>query len=317
MVFPDAVTSSSASASSSFEYSRLPHDSFPLFVEPRNNFIDGGFLEGVGALDYRPDFATSGSTDFLEGFPGTVLSDPEDSTLFPDTLPHRKTRKTVASAARIRFSEKRRKNPARFSCWLCDQTFTTKINLKSKLSSADVVAHELINIFQTIRMLTWALRLIVVIGVRGHLVLRLLSGDILKLVKRRRNLCNNQAEMKMIPSLKFKDICPSVATSRPSGMFPAICRTIPSSTLPLSSALLAPSTPLAEASSAFSTSITRLSIQFLSTSCCYDSAFSGARHPHLGSSCICLVFCSVVMASFVSSDSLPPSRNLSSGRIYP
>ena len=143
------VTSSSASTSSSFEYSRLPHFSFPWFVEPRNSrlSIDGGFLEGVGAPDYRPDSATSGRTDSLEGFPGTVLSDPEDSTLFPDTLPYRKT---VGSAATRKFSGKRRKNPTGFSCLQRDQSFTTKTNFSSKLSSADAVTHELNNIIQTI-----------------------------------------------------------------------------------------------------------------------------------------------------------------------
>ena len=142
------VTSGSAPAPSGSEHGRLLHNSLPLLGEPRNNRLltDEGFSEGVGALDRRPDFATSGSTDSLGWFPGTVLSDPEDSTLFPDTLPFRKT---VASAARIRFSEKRRKKPAIFRCSLCDQSFTTKINLRSKLSSAGLVTHELNNIFQT------------------------------------------------------------------------------------------------------------------------------------------------------------------------
>jgi len=259
------VTSGSAPAPSGSEYGRLLHDSLPLLGEPRNNrlLVDEGFLEGVEAPDYRPDFATSGSTDPSEWSPGTLLSDPEDSTLSPDTLPHCKT---VASAKMINVSHWKRKRPARFKCSLCTQTFTTNTNLKSKPSSADIVVHELINIFQTMSMFTWALRDIVVV-VRGHLLLRQLSGDIVKLVKCGRNLCNNQVDMKMIRSLKSKVPCPSVATTRPSGMFPESCKTIPS-ILSLSSALLSLSTPPAEASSTLPTSITHYSIQFLSTSCC-------------------------------------------------
>ena len=150
--FHRPVTSSSTSASSSFEYSTL--DSFLSFVEPRDSrlFIDGGFLEGVGALDYRPDLATSGSTDPSEGFPGTLPSDYEERPI-----------KKIALAARMRSSQARRKKPESFVCVLCRQTFTSNANLKSKLSSTDVVALELINIFQTMPMFTWSSRSTVVV----------------------------------------------------------------------------------------------------------------------------------------------------------
>jgi len=53
-------------------------------------------------------------------------------------------RETVASAARIRASQIRRKaGRGRFMCSLCAQNFTTRTNLKSKPSSADVVAMSL------------------------------------------------------------------------------------------------------------------------------------------------------------------------------
>jgi RNA recognition motif-containing protein len=124
------VTSGSAPAPSGSEYGRLLHGSLPLLGEPRNILVDEGFLEEVEALDYRSDVPTSGSTDPLEGFPGNLLSDPEDSTFSPDTLPYRKT---VASPARIMASQARRKNgQAKFTCSLCTQTFTTNTNLKSK-----------------------------------------------------------------------------------------------------------------------------------------------------------------------------------------
>jgi hypothetical protein len=286
------LTSGGAPASSGSEYGRLLHGSLPLLGEPSNTrlLVDGGSLEGSGALEDSPDFAAGflstlfpdpddssntlpyRKTLLSEGFVGsllsdpednplfpdtlrfcTLLTDPEDNTLFPDTLPHCKThpsqgssatllsdpepRTTVASAKMISFSQMRRTHPARFKCSLCTQTFTTNANLKSKPPSADVVAHELINIFQTMSMFTWALRATFAV-VRSHLLLGLLSGDILKLVKCRRNLCHNQADMKMNLSIISKHLCLSVATTRPSGVFSASCRTIPST---LSSALLSPS----------------------------------------------------------------------------
>ena len=173
------------------ETRRAPPTTTASSRRPITSGIAPGFLEassgcgnekenlatGIDALNYRPDFATSGSTDPLEGFLGTLLSDPEDNTSFPDTLPYRKRvapaksisfsqgrrkkpayLKTVASAAGIKASQARRNKPAKFVCVLCKQTFTTYTNLKSKPSSADVVAHELINIFQTTSMFTWTLR---------------------------------------------------------------------------------------------------------------------------------------------------------------
>ena len=179
------VTSGSAPAASGFEHGRLLHDSLPLLSEPRNNRL--GFPEGVETLDYRPDLAMSGSTDPSEGYPGTLFSKPDNSTLSPDTLPYLMThhsdgffgtllsdpengisfsdtppKRNVATPKRIWASKARRKYPGRFACSMCSQTFTTNTNLKSKLCSADV-AHELINIFQTMSMLTWALRTTVVI----------------------------------------------------------------------------------------------------------------------------------------------------------
>ena len=108
----------------------------------------------------QEDFAMPGSTDPSEGFPGAFFSESKDSTLFPDT---RRYNKKVASAARIKSSQARRTKPGTRICALCNQTFTTTTNLKSKLSFADVVTHELINIFQTISMFTWALRSTVVV----------------------------------------------------------------------------------------------------------------------------------------------------------
>ena len=156
-----SVTSGSAPAPSGSEYGRLLQDSPPLLGGPRNNtLIDEGFLEEVEALEDHPDFATSGSTDPLEGLPGTLLSNPEDSSLSSDTLRYRLT---VASATSIEASQARRTRLAKFSCTLCAQTFTTKTNLNSKPSSADVVEPELIAIFQTISNLTRALRTTVVV----------------------------------------------------------------------------------------------------------------------------------------------------------
>lgn len=143
------VTTSSALAPSGSKYSL--HDSLTLLGESRNDrpFIDGGFLEGLEALDYSPDFVKLWSTgpsegpfgsllsDFVystlphhkthpsKGLFGTLLPDTEDITVIPDT------RKTVASATRIEASQARRTRPARFSCALCAQTFTTNANLKN------------------------------------------------------------------------------------------------------------------------------------------------------------------------------------------
>ena len=120
---------SSAPTPSGSEYGHLRHGSMPLLGEPRNDRL-------LEALDYRPDLATSESTDPSQGFPGTLPSDYVESPI-----------KKIASAARIRSSEARRRKPARYVCVLCNQTFTSNTNLKSKLSSTDVVALELINIF--------------------------------------------------------------------------------------------------------------------------------------------------------------------------
>ena len=138
--FRPLVMSGSALAPSSSEHGRLLHGSMPFLGEPRHHRL----LTGE-ALDCRPDFATSGSADPSEGSPGTLFSGFKESPI-----------KKVASAARIRSSQARRKKPASYVCLLCKQTFTSNTNLKSKLSSTDVVALELINIFQTMSMFTWA-----------------------------------------------------------------------------------------------------------------------------------------------------------------
>ncbi|EDR11700.1 uncharacterized protein LACBIDRAFT_314207 [Laccaria bicolor S238N-H82] len=100
-------TSGSAPAPPGSEY--LLHDSQTL---------DRTFLEGFKA----PDCPTVLDLDSMdpEVLLGTPLSDPEDSTLSSDTLPHRKT---VALAHMVNFSQKRRRQPARFQCTLCTQTF--------------------------------------------------------------------------------------------------------------------------------------------------------------------------------------------------
>ena len=156
-----SVTSGSGTAPSGSEYGRLLQDSPPLLGGPRNNrLIDEGFLEEVDALEDHPDFATLGSIDPLEGLPSTLLLNPEDSSLSSDTLHYRLT---VASATSIEASQARKTRPAKISCTLCAQTFTTKTNLNSKPSSVNIVEPELIAIFQTISNLTRALRTIIVV----------------------------------------------------------------------------------------------------------------------------------------------------------
>jgi hypothetical protein len=326
----------------------IPFPSFPR--DDRNPLSLEDSLESRGAAGDRDDIVSDSTfgTEYGASIP-YLFSDRDLDILAEKVLPLAHSRsaggihhRVVASSKQPAVSEKRRTRPALFTCSLCSNAFTTNHNLKRKSPTLQIcVALSLMDVFQIILTLISVSNTYAIV-VRGSSVLRLFSLGISRIVKvpkpkRCWNPPNSQTNLKTIRSSKPKDPCGEqrrVATTRPGSMFSASCRTT-SSILPFViyfalsfyiyrggffSPFQCPSPAGMVFELLFSSCRSRSSKPFgslsLHTSCRDLFSPSGARHPPPNSSRTCFIFFSMVAASFVTSDSPPPGRNLSSGRIY-
>ena len=278
----------------------------------------------------------------LDGFDDHCCSQDDDNDLGDED--HQ--RRTVASKEVLAASERRRKYLPKHRCSLSQ--FAAKHNLLGKIPTLQIfIAFSIMSVFQVIVTLITVTNASHALVVMLSSALRLLSIGISRDVKvpkakHCRNPPNSQINLKMIGPLKSKDPCPGqhrVATTRPDSMFSASCKTA-SPILPFKTVIyFALSSYICHAGffrpfqcpspvgmifeSLFSSCSAlprarRLPFQsfwLLSLSTPPAETSSPLQTLLPTSSWTCLILCLMVAASFVTSDSLPPGCNPSSGRI--